>query len=289
MRKNRKRRTILHSAMRPNALTRGGGRRPAVVAACATLLAALAVGGYLAYSKLRAIWMEQCVLTDVERQVSITTGANIKAGLILYQFGLKKGANLAKIDFAKKRRETLERIPNIRALTISRHLPDRVEIAVEERDPVARMKVRGSKAVTGRVVDAEGVVFVREAGTSLLPVIYEGKTPFTAAGKTLSGRAAAALRMLEACRGDELAGLGVLEVHTHHLDYLIATLDNYSLAKIAWDGMDAPSAGTDDCMVTQLKCLRDAKREAAARGIVVKVWNVTLPGVAAADTKEPIL
>ena len=270
-------------------MTRAGGRRPLVVAAFTVLLAALAVGGYLAYTRLRAIWMEQCVLTDVESQVLITTGANIKPGLILYQFGLTNGANLAEIDFAKKRRDTLDRIPNIRSLTVSRHLPDHVEIAVEEREPVARMKVRGNKNVTGRVVDSEGVVFIREAGTSLLPVIYEAKTPYTTAGKTLAGRAAAALRMLEACRQSDLSGLNILEVHTHHLDYLIATLDNYSLAKIAWDGMDAPTTGTDENMLVQLNCLLDAKRQTTSRGVVVKIWNVTQPGVAAADTKEPIL
>lgn len=291
MRKNRKRKTILHSAMRQNAMSRAGGRRPLVVAALAALVAALSVGGYLAYSRLRAIWMEQCVLTDVERQVTVSTGTNIKPGLILDQFGLlKKGANLAEIDFEKKRNDILHRIPNIRSLTVSRHLPDRLEIVVEEREPIARMKVRGSKGVTGRVVDAEGVVFVREAGTSLLPVIYEAKSSFTAAGKTLSGRAAAALRMLEACRMDkDLAGLGIVEVYTHHLDYLIATLDNYSLAKIAWEGMDAPTAGTDDLMLDQLRNFCSSKRTAAESGATVKVWNVTLPGIATADTKEPIL
>jgi len=280
---------MLHSALRQNSLTRAGGRRPLVLAASLALLAALAAGGYLAYSRLRAIWMEQCVIADVERQVSISTGANIKAGLILYQFGLKKGANLAQIDFARKRRETLERIPNIRALTISRHLPDRVEITVDEREPIARMNVKGNKGVTGRVVDAEGVVFVREAGTSLLPVIFEAKTTFTPPGKTLSGRASSALGMIEACRRDDLSGLGMLNVYTHHPDYLVATLDDYTFAKISWDGMDAPSAGTDECMMTQLRCLRDAKRNASAHGIVSRGWNVTQPGVAAADTKEPIL
>ena len=56
-----------------------------------------------------------------------------------------------------------------------------------------------------------------------------------------------------------------------------------------WEGMDAPTAGTDDLMLDQLRHFCSSKRTAAESGATVKVWNVTLPGIATADTKEPIL
>ncbi len=284
MRKNKKRKPLLHSAMRPNALHRGEKKRTLAWIICGILGAALLTGAWMGYQKLYALWIEQCEITDVSRQISITTGDHIKAGLILDFFGIKKGGNLAKIDFKKKHREILERIPNIRELIILRHLPDRLEIHVEERTPVARMNVKGNKRVTGRVVDTEGVVFVRQAGTLHLPTIYEART-FTAAGKKLAGRAQAALRMLEVCRAD-FPSLGILAVDTTHADHLLATLGNYSLAKIAWKDMDSPTAGTEQAMRTQLDHLQSAVRTGGSR---VKVWNATLPHRTTGDTKEPIL
>lgn len=285
MRQNRRHKAILHSAMRQNTITRIGRPRPLVWVVLGVLLTALLTGLWIGYSRLHALWAEQCAVTDIARQVSITTGANIKAGLILEHLGLKKGANLAEIDFAEKRREILERIPNIRALTIARHQPDRIEITVEEREPIARMNVKGNKTITGRAVDAEGVVFIRQAGTSLLPTVFEGQ-PFTGPGQRLSGRAKAALRMLEACRDKDLAELGILNVDTTYPDFLVATLGNYSRAKIAWEGMDAPTAETNKRMTEQLTALRDAVRQA---GPYVKIWNATIQGRVFGDTKEPIL
>ncbi len=284
MRKNRRRKTVLHSAMRPNAINRGGRKRTFAWILCGVLAAALSVGAWIGCDRLYALWIEQCEITDVARQVSIATGDHVKAGVILELFGIRKGANFAKIDFRGKHREILERIPNIRTLTVLRHLPDRVEIHVEERTPAARMNVKGGKARSGRVADADGVVFNRQAGTSLLPVIFEGRS-FTAAGKTLAGRSRAALRLLEVCRSD-FPGLGVLAVDATHPDYLLATLGNYSHAKIAWKDMDAPTAGTEPAMRKQLEHLQAA---VSTGGPGVKIWNATLPNRATGDTKEPIL
>ena len=273
--------------MRQNTISRSGGRRGwAARAALAAVVIAAAAGAWLGYGKLRGIWAEQCVVTDVSRQVAVKTGTNIRRELILEKFGLKNGANLALIDFAAKRDEILAAIPNIRALSVSRLLPDRVEITVMEREPVARMNERGGKPVTGRVVDAEGVVFMRQdAGTALLPMVVEAQTP-TKPGKRLEGRQRAALRLLIACQEPEWSELKVLAVNTTHQDYLMATLGNYTRAKLAWEGMDTPQAEAEKSLRVQLKALRDAKRSPA--GQAVKVWNVTEPGMAFGDTKEPI-
>lgn len=276
----------LHSSAQPNRI--GDGRSRWKWAAAIAAVAALAVGGTVAYSKLHDIWIGQCVVEDVSRQVTVNTGAHIKAGLILDQFGIRKGANLALIDFAARRRAILEKLPNIRALTVERQLPERVTITVEEREPVARMNVRGNKSVTGRVVDSEGVVFLRQAGTSLLPVIVERAQGGTAVGKKLDGRGLAALKVLEAAGKRECSELGVLVADATPQDYLLLTFGpSYSRAKFAWDGMETPTTSSEQNLASQLKRLLNAARANLDGGS--QLWNATIQGIVTVDTKEPIL
>ena len=69
----------------------------------------LLVVGALGFGKLRDIYLEQCVITDMAEQVSITSGKMVKADVIAENLGLRKGVNLAKIDFVEKRRAGLEK------------------------------------------------------------------------------------------------------------------------------------------------------------------------------------
>lgn len=284
MKPNKKRKT-LHSALKANRLEHPDGHRRAITAVVAiVLIVALSVGATIGYGKLRDIWIRQCVLMDVSRQVEIVTGPNIKAGVILESFGLRAGANLALIDFTARRREILERIPNIRTLTVSRHLPDRVSITVEEREPVARLALKGNRN-TGRVVDTEGIVFKRQTGTQMLPTITErSETP---AGRRLAGRSLAALQLLEFAKDGDYAVFAIQDVNTLPTDYLYAALGNYQTAKIAWEDMDDPIASTHDAMVEQLEHFLDAYRVGTAGP--GSVWNVTISNRAFVDNKEPIL
>lgn len=284
MRQNRKRKT-LHSALKANRLESGGGTKRLVLGVLALLLAGgLLVAGVFAYGKLNAMWIRQCEITDVSRQVEIETGPNIKSGVILESFGLRKGANLAQIDFGERRREILERIPNIRTVTVARHLPDRVTIVVEEREPIARLAVRGNRN-TGRVVDSEGVVFRRQTGTQILPTITEKNV--TDVGKTLPARGQAALRLVELCRDGKFAALGILDINLAPTDFLYVTLGNYSFAKISWSDMDEPIASTREAMIGQLTNFLNAFNSGTTGPGTI--WDVTIPGRAFADTKEPIL
>jgi len=297
MRKNRKRKTILHSAMKANRREIGGRRRTGLIVLACVLVAAAATGALVAYQKLHALWITQCVVTDLARQVAVTTGQNVRPGVILEAFGLTNGCNLAQIDFRRKRDEIMAKIPNIRALTVTRRLPDRVDIVIEEREPVARMNVLDDKGVarrtaTGRVVDAEGVVFVRQAGTQMMPTIFERDGSHTRPGQRLTGRALAALRLLEYCRDGAAAELAIQRVDTTRPDFLFAILGNYSQARIAWEGMDTPTAATQAAMEKQIDNFVKAYRTRLAvpsNGVMsAVVWNATEPGVIYADTKEPI-
>lgn len=255
-----------------------------VVPGLLALLAAVA-GLVFAGEKLRAVYIEQCVIADMKRQVAIdcVPGKMVQPGTIAEEFGLRVGANLACIDFAKKRRDLLARIPNLRAIQIARTLPDKVRITAEERTPIAKLALSGSRNPTGRVVDAEGVVFVWHRGTQTLPTICEPTPPGTQKGQRVAGRSLAALRLVEACRQPEFLELGVLEVDASRHDFLLATLGNYSKVKILWKEMDAATADSRADLERRLTQLRDVIRSRVAADAVI--WNATIPDRIFADTQ----
>lgn len=260
-----------------------GGRRVLILLGTIACIAAT-IGLAVAYNCLRDLWLEQCVITDVATQVSITDGKMVRADVIAYEFGLKNGANLALIDFAQKRKEALNKIPNIRDISIARHLPDKVSITVEERVPAVRLGIRGRKVDDGRVADTEGVVFKSSNGTQMLPLIREAATPGTKKGQHLSGRALAALRLLETCR-DKFRELAAIEADVSKPDFITVVLGNdYSEAKVAWDGMDDPSDATQGKLERQLYEL--TKSYCSRVDDSVRVWNATQPGRVYADTQK---
>lgn len=255
-----------------------------LVVIVAAAVAAIALAA--ACTCLRDIWREQCVITDMAAQVNINSGKLVKGDVVAETFGLRRGANLATIDFARKRAEALARYPAIRDIHVRRRLPDRVEISITERSPVVRLNLRGRKRDSGRVADNDGVVFQCRRGTSMLPTIREAQAPGTSPGRRLTGRALAALRLVEACREPDLQELGVLDVDLTKVDYLSVTLGNYSTAKIAWRGMDDPTEGTRREMTETLINLRDAVRSKMSSNALI--WNATTPGYVYSDTKEKI-
>lgn len=285
MRRNTKRKALLHSSLKRNSISGTRRRGPLAWALAAALAAAMAVFAVWGCVRLRDMWIEQCVVTDVSRQVTVTTGANIKPGLLLEQFGIAEGVNLARIDFAERRDAILAKIPNIRSLTVSRRLPDRVEIVAVEREPVARLNVRGGVRATGRVTDAEGVVFLRLNGTSLLPTIFETGTP-TAVGKRLDGRSRAALSLVTAAQESGFSDLGVQSVDTSRRDSLHAILGDYTSLDVAWEGFDGPpTAASEAALRAQLTTLVQARRSSPGG---VRKWNATIRGRAFGNTMEPI-
>ena len=90
--------------MKPNKMVRQD-RRGVFVILGSIVFAAVMTGLFLAYHELRDIYLEQCVVEDFQSQVSITSGKMVKADVIAYEFGLRKGANLALIDFSQKRED----------------------------------------------------------------------------------------------------------------------------------------------------------------------------------------
>lgn len=253
------------------------------------IVSALTVATMVCYGRLRDMWLEQCIVKDYDSQVSVSSGRMVKADVIAGEFGLRKGANLALIDFRKKREEILAKIPNIKSISVSRRLPANVSVTFEERTPSARVLTKSSKARSGRVVDSEGVVFIFQSGTDTLPVIREPFEPGTPPGGRLKGKALAALMLIEACREPDFQELGVLEADISKPDYLLITLGNYSRLKIKWDSMDENSRRSREDLETRLRKLVMAIRTRIAPDSGV-IWNATYddPERITANTQEKL-
>ena len=250
--------------------------------AALVIVTAVVIGTVLAYNKLRDLWIEQCVITDVNAQVVIQSGNRIMPDTVREMFGLKNGANLALIDFAAKRAEALRKYPVIKSIDISRRLPDGVSLTVIERDPFARIGVSGVKKETGRVCDDEGVVFTCRRGAEMLPIIREPAATGTKPGERLNDRSRQALAVLLVAREAAFADLNILEIETAKQDYLEITLSSYSSVNFVWTGMEKPTPESDAFLRDQLSHLSHAI--ATNLSGEVKVWDATIQGRVAAST-----
>jgi len=121
----------------------------------------------------------------------------------------------------------------------------------------------------------------------MLPVIREAAAPGTPKGSTLSGRALAALRLLETCR-DQFRALAAIEADISKPDFITIVLGNdYSVANIAWDGMDEPSEATMPKLRKQLEDL--TKAYTARVDDSIRVWDATIPGKIFGNTQKSFL
>lgn len=256
----------------------------ATLAAVAVI--ALLAGAVAGYGRLRELCAEPCRITDMSEQVEIVSdGKLLPAEAIAADFGLRVGVNLADVDFGARREEILRRRPALKSLSVTRILPDRVLIRAEERTPAVRLGVSGRKGSTGKVADADGAVFERVSGTRSLPLVREARAPGTAPGRSLKGRARAALDLVVAFRDPAYSDFAVLEVDASKQDFLVATLGDYSRLKICWEGMDDPTPASRAALAARLETFAKSYR-ARCDGLKAVVWNATLPDYVFADTQE---
>lgn len=264
----------MKKAKKQNKINNNEGRKIALAILVMILVSGAIFGLVKAFGLLKDIYLEQCVIVNMDEQVKLTTGKMVHPDTIKEALGIKVGANLALIDFQARRAELLKKAPNLRNILITRQLPDKVTIETEERVPLARINLKGRKSPSGIVVDADGVVFSWARGTGMLPLIREPEPPLSSPGQVLSGKALAALRVIEACQDGDLRDLGILEIDISKPDYLIATLSNYSRAKLAWDSMkDVDSFDSRRSMLKQLTLLSQAISSRVGEDAVL--WNAT--------------
>jgi hypothetical protein len=208
------------------------------------------------------------VLRDLRSSVMIVTGRTLTPDLICEKLGLREGVNLFSIPIEKKRRELLEQAPNIREISIVRRMPDKLSITIVEREPIARV---GSH---GRVVDEEGVVFIRYAGTGGLPLIKGAEFSQIKPGERLHGNEFAAARLIHSTLRPECS-MRLLAVDATKQDYLLLTFSDYRQAKFSWRGMSNDLKETDGLMQQRFDKLTSTMESEIGRSRMM--WDATLP------------
>lgn len=173
-------------------------------------------------------------------------------------------------DIGEVREELLRLSPGIRNITITRRLPGRMEVRIVEREPIGRIRLSRDE----QVIDAEGVIFARNAGVDHLPRIDGLEGVPIQPGRRLDGMGLAAVRLLTAIQHAETA-LPVAMVDVSHVDYLNLTLRDHRQVRLWWKGLDAP-VGSDESresLARRLKRLLQAMALAPQR----QVWDATVP------------
>ncbi len=247
----------------------GGVKALLVLIACALVLVTCIWTGWTLFNAYYFRSQSLFVLHNVRENVSITTGKTLTPDLICEVLGLRDGINLFSIPIEAKRRELLDQAPNIREITIMRRMPDKMTINIVEREPIARV------GANGRVVDEEGVVFVRYAGTGGLPLI-KGSDEFSQIkpGERLLGNEMAAVRLVNNALRPECR-LRLLAVDASKDDYLLLTFSDYRQAKFAWEGMQDEQKDTAARMQIHFDNLAKAMESAIGKPRVM--WDATLP------------
>jgi cell division septal protein FtsQ len=212
------------------------------------------------------------------RDISIVSGEMITDGLVRdvianhQSKGSRNGDQpgfLFGPDIDEVREELLRLSPGIRSITITRRLPSRMEVRIVEREPVGRIRIDRDE----QVIDAEGVIFPRNAGVDHLPRIEGLEGIQVQAGGRLDGMGLAAVRLLSEITRPDCA-LPVAVVDVSRTDYLNLTLRDQRQVRLWWKGMDAVAGGDSrEALVKRLKRLLQAMALAPQR----QVWDATVP------------
>jgi hypothetical protein len=221
-------------------------------------------------------------LKDLRKNVTVTTGKTLTAEVICGVLRLTEGVNVFELPIEQKRRDLLEGMANIRDLTIVRRMPNKLIITIIEREPIARIGVKGTE---GRVIDEEGVVFNRNAGIGALPLIKGSENIASLKpGDRLRGIDMSAVRLVNCAQRPEVR-LRLLELDTVKDDYLLLTFSDHRQAKFAWEGMDDDEKDTFAKMQSHFDDL--ARLMETEAGSICLMWDArvqgriaaTLPGV----------
>jgi len=235
-----------------------------------SLVALLVFGLWYAFDAYYFKSTDLFVVKDDQENVIIDTGKTLTPDLIKQILGIKEGMNLFSIPIDEKRIQLMEKAPSIKDIAIIRFMPDKLKISIIEREPIARVEV------DGRVVDDEGVVFVRYTRTSGLPIIVGSKEIKKAKpGDRLSGMEMAAVRLANSTFRPECKSR-FMSVDSSNARYLLLIFPDSRRARIAWEGMMEPSKKSNRLMIKQYDNLVNAMSNDI--GMEFKVFDAQHPG-----------
>ena len=205
--------------------TRGGPELPPFALPLLALVAAAILIGGTAYGA-RVAGRKLCVENARFTLREVVLPANLpllSREMVLERAGIAPGDNL----FARTTtqiRDDLLAVPAIKSASVSRHLPDRIDINLAVREPAARVGLDNGYSY---IVDIEGRVFTRSARHRALPLIYGVDATTLQFGQTIlnesSRDAFEALKVVEAKGWQDILPLRLISIgHPDFLDLRLA-------------------------------------------------------------------
>jgi cell division protein FtsQ len=133
-------------------------------------------------ARVAADWIQRTPLLAT-RSVEIAGARRLDEGVVRAAVGIEPGTNLLVIDVAATEARVAS-LPGIRRAHVARHLPGRLTVLVEEREPYALVNAGGL-----HWVDAEGYLVTADArpGSTGLPILtgIDAPTPGTVPSESL--------------------------------------------------------------------------------------------------------
>ncbi len=166
-----------------------------------------------------AWWLYRSPMLTVQH-VEIEGTQIVQAENVAAAAGLS-GASILRIDL-EAARSRVEAIPEVKTATVTRHFPNTVKIAVQERTPAAFWMIGGRRYV----VDNEGVVLGGGLPDDSAPIITQQQTDWNPApGERVdAGALTLARRLLDT--SERSLGLRVVKFEFRDSNGLTAVFDN---------------------------------------------------------------
>ena len=225
-------------------------------------LAVLAGASAYAYQKFYIQQSDRYAL----REINIDCGTMYTQDEIREKLGLEKGQNLFKVcDLAAARAKLMSAEFGAKSVTLTRHLPDRLEVKVIEREPVASLA-----GEPRRLVDNEGFVF---AGVWSKPLPLITGTP-DKTGEPLQKMGRAATLFAHVLRETGVK-FPVEKIDVSPEDFIILTLPGARTVKLAWEGIDRGDGGDENTIQEKLRLLIAMVNEAPPDA---RTFDARIPG-----------
>jgi len=188
-------------------------------------------------------------------------GRTITPDLVREWTGLRTGLNLFSLQISQIRSDLLHKVPMLKSVDIIRRLPDRLDIEISERRPVAKLGATGQLTV-----DKDGYVFSPRSASEILPAItgYRGPTPYP--GTNIRGTVLRALEVLDLCARTPIGqSIRISGIDVGNDDYLLLYLAGGECARLAWQGA-TPTASSRPDLDRKLRTLIRTLQKSAERG-----------------------
>ncbi|MBN1558298.1 MAG: FtsQ-type POTRA domain-containing protein [Lentisphaerae bacterium] len=274
--RGRRRKPVLNVRARSRASRRSRVYHAAVFVLVPAVLAAATV---LAWFGLQ--WTGRLLFSRNDRftvrHLDIAPGRVITEPLIREYTGLHEGMNLFAADIASIRRGFLRRTPVVKAMTVARLLPDTLQVAVTERQAVARLGRRGTL-----VTDGSGMVFSQHTGKKYLPVLIGLDGSQLRPGRRFGGLALDAARVLDMCERTGLdreviiTAIDVRGNFSGREQALRLYLAGGTTVDLWWVRGEADGTAPAEDLQARLVFLRGLMRRAAKEQKPVQTVNLTL-------------